>query len=110
MGQTKVCLHKSVPRACVHLKIIVRTAALQNDSSSNRAGKAAVGTGPGARPVCRGAPGTREKQPRTGTISGPFDFPSKVIPGVLGFALSKTPLTAAGTLQTNIILLGYPSR
>lgn len=114
MGQTKVCLLKSVLRACVQVKITVRAAALQNDAASNGAGCAVLGPGPGAYPSTEhpraGERWARERQPQKGTISASSHFPPKeVILGDLGFALSKTPLTARN-LKTNIILLGYPSR
>lgn len=39
-----------------------------------------------------------------------LNFPSKVIQGDCGFALSKTSLTARNLKANNIILLGYDSR
>lgn len=114
MGQTNVCLLRSVLRACVRVKVTVRAAALQNDAASKGTGCAVLGLGPGAYPSTenprQGSAWAGERQPQTGTISASSDFPPKeVIRGDLGFALSKTPLTD-GNLKTNIILLGYPSR
>lgn len=73
--------------------------------------KVVVGTeAPVARPVCWGcACDLGEASLRQAQLVCLLNFPSEVIRGDCGFALSKTPLTA-GNLKTNIILLGYPSR
>lgn len=110
--RTDYSVHKTVLRAWVCFRITIRTAPLQNQASSKVAGIKAGWAVQLRRPdQCAGVclwPGRSSL--RQAQLVCLLNFPSKVIWGDCGFALSKTPLTARNLKTNNIILLGYPSR